>query len=204
VSDLAAGLHLAVGILVALHERERTGVGRWVRTSLLETMISMMDLQAVRWTVDGDVPAQEGNHHPTLVPMGCFASKDGWVNVAGPSGRLLHRFCAAIGRPDLPSDPRFDSGAKRSANRAELNDIVAGVLRTRTTAEWVEILNDAGVPCGPVYAMDEVFADPQVQHLAMVDRDVIRNPVRLDDAPPRVRGDLEHATIERVLQEWEA
>ena len=122
VSDLAAGLHLAIGILVALHERDRTGVGRWVRTSLLETMISMMDLQAVRWTIDGEVPVQEGNHHPTLVPMGCFRSKDGWVNIAGPSGRLLHRFCAAIDLPDLPRDPRFDSGAKRSANRAALNE----------------------------------------------------------------------------------
>ena len=144
VSDLSAGLHLAIGILVALHERERTGVGRWVRTSLLETMISMMDLQAVRWTIDGDVPVQEGNHHPTLVPMGCFRSKDGWVNIAGPSGRLLHRFCDAIGLPDLPSDPRFDSGAKRSTNRAALNDIVAERLAQRSTAEWVDVLNACG------------------------------------------------------------
>ena len=100
--------------------------------------------------------------------MGCFASADGYVNIAGPSGRLLHRFCEVIGLPDLPKDPRFDSGAKRSANRAELNALVARPAPTRTTAEWVDALNDAGVPCGPVYAMDEVFADPQVQHLDMV------------------------------------
>ena len=201
ISDLASGLHLAVGILVALHDRERTGAGRWVRTSLLETMISMMDLQAARWTVDGVVPVQEGNHHPTLVPMGCFASKDGWVNVAGPSGRLLHRFCEVIGLPDLPKDERFDSGPKRSANRAALNDIVADRLRQRTTAEWVEALNAAGVPCGPVYAMDEVFADPQVQHLGMVGLDLVRNPVTMGDEVT-VRHDLVDVTLEEIEEEW--
>ena len=201
VSDLAAGLHLAIGILVALHDRERTGEGRWVRTSLLETMISMMDLQAVRWTVDGEVPVQEGNHHPTLVPMGCFQSKDGWVNIAGPSGRLLERFCAAIGLPDLPTDERFDSGRKRSANRAALNEIVAARLRERTTAEWVDVLNDAGVPCGPVNTMDEVFADPQVEHLGMVGLDLIRNPVTMGDEVT-VRHELVDVTLAEIEEEW--
>jgi crotonobetainyl-CoA:carnitine CoA-transferase CaiB-like acyl-CoA transferase len=205
VSDLAAGLHLAIGILVALHERERTGVGRWVRTSLLETMISMMDLQAARFTVDGEVPKQEGNHHPTLVPMGCFASKDGYVNVAGPSGRLLHRFCDAIGRPDLPTDPRFDSGAKRSANRAELNAIVSAALLERTTAEWVDVLNDAGVPCGPVYGMDDVFADAQVRHLDMVALDVIRNPVSMEGVTTvRTVAPTAMTPIAEILEEWDA
>lgn len=167
VADLSAGLFLAVGILAALHERGRTGEGRWVCTSLLESMIAMMDLQATRWTIDGVVPEPEGNHHPTMVPMGCFASADGYVNVAGPSGRLLHSFCEVIGLPDLPVDPRFDSAAKRSANRTALNEVIAARLRTRPTAEWVERLNGAGVPCGPVYRMDEVFADEQVEHLQM-------------------------------------
>jgi formyl-CoA transferase len=203
VSDLAAGLHLAIGILVALHERERTGNGRWVRTSLLETMISMMDLQAVRWTIDGEVPVQEGNHHPTLVPMGCFRSKDGWVNVAGPSGRLLHRFCEAIGLPDLPHDSRFDSGDKRSRNRAALNEIVADRLAQRTTADWVTVLNAAGVPCGPVYAMNEVFADEQVRHLDMVALDVIRNPVTMDGIRTVRTAEGEGATsIDDVLAGW--
>lgn len=201
VSDLASGLHLAVGILVALHDRTRTGVGRWVRTSLLETMISTMDLQAVRWTADGEVPVQEGNHHPTLVPMGCFQSRDGWVNVAGPSGRLLRRFCEAIGLPDLPTDERFDSGPKRSANRAELNEIVAERLRERTTAEWVEVLNAAGVPCGPVYSMDEVFADPHVEHLGMVELDLVRNPVTMGDELT-VRHDLVDTDLDTVMEEW--
>ena len=196
ISDLSAGLYLAVGVLVALHDRERTGVGGWVRTSLLESMIAMMDLQAARWTVDGTVPAQEGNHHPTLVPMGCFRSADGHVNVAGPSGRLLRRFCEVVGLPDLPSDPRFDTGPKRSTNRAELNRLVAERLQTRTTDEWVEALNAAGVPCGPVSRLDEVFDDPQVRHLQMVAPvdhgelgriDILRNAVTMSDGPPTVR-----------------
>jgi len=197
VSDLSAGLYLAVGILVALHDRERTGIGRWVQTSLVESMVAMMDFQAARWTVDGEVPTSEGNHHPTLVPMGCFASADGYVNIAGPSGRLLRSFCEAIGLPDLPEDPRFSSTGRRSRHRAELNALVAERLRTRTTAEWVEVLAEAGVPCGPVYRMDEVFADPQIEHLAMATPvehpalgrlDLVRNAVRMTGTGPTVRS----------------
>lgn len=188
VSDLASGLYAAIGVLAALHDRDRGGEGRWVQTSLLESMVAMMDLQAARWTVDGVVPGQEGNHHPTLLPMGCFASADGHVNVAGPSGRLWKGFCTAIGREDLLTDPRFDSGAKRHERRGELNGIVADVLRTRTTAEWVDLLTAHGVPAGPVNAMDEVFADPQVQHLRLTaevhhptlgSMDLVRHPVRM-------------------------
>jgi formyl-CoA transferase len=196
VSDLAAGLYLAVGILVALHDRARTGRGRWVQTSLLESMVAMLDLQATRWTIDGVVATQEGNHHPTLVPMGCFASADGYVNIAGPSGRLLMRFCEVIGLPDLPHDPRFSSTSARSKNRAELNALVAERIGTRTTAEWVAALNEVGVPCGPVNHIDEVFADPQVQHLGLAASvehrslgplDIIRNAVSMTDAAPTVR-----------------
>jgi len=196
VSDLAAGLYLAVGVLVALHDRDRTGIGRWVQTSLLESMIAMMDFQAARWTVNNEIPPQEGNHHPVSVPMGCFASADGYVNIGAAGGRLLDSLCRAIGLPGIPADPRFDSPAKRSANRRELNSLIAERLRTRTTAEWVEGLNQAGVPCGPVYGMDEVFADPQVEHLEMTEPvqhpalgrlDILRNAVRMTDGPATVR-----------------
>ncbi len=196
VADLAAGLYLAVGVLTALHDRERTGQGRWVQTSLLEAMISMMDLQAVRWTIDGEVPEPAGNHHPTLVPMGCFATADGYVNIGASGGRLLRSFCDVVGLPGLTADPRFATSASRSANRAELNALIAGRLRTRSTASWVAALNEAGVPCGPVYRMDEVFADPQVQHLGMtqaVDHpalgrlDLLRNAVRMTEGPATVR-----------------
>jgi crotonobetainyl-CoA:carnitine CoA-transferase CaiB-like acyl-CoA transferase len=197
VADLASGLYLAIGILVALHDRARSGQGRWVQTSLLEAMIAMMDFQAARWTIDREVPVPAGNHHPTGVPTGCFASADGYINIAGPSGRLLRNLCEVIGLPGLPDDPRFDSSAKRSANREELNALIAGRLRTRTTAEWVDALNQAGVPCGPVYRMDEVFADPQVrylemtapvQHPALGRLDILRNAVRMTDGPATVRA----------------
>lgn len=196
VADLAAGLYLAIGVLVALHDRDRTGTGRWVQTSLLESMIAMMDFQAARWTIDRQVPGQAGNHHPVMVPMGCFATADGYVNIGAAGGRLLHAFCSVIGLPSLPDDVRFDSLEKRSANRAELNALVAARLRTRTTAAWVSALNDAGVPCGPVYRMDEVFADPQAEHLAMTQTvrhpvlgplAIVRNAVRISGAPDTVR-----------------
>jgi crotonobetainyl-CoA:carnitine CoA-transferase CaiB-like acyl-CoA transferase len=196
VSDLAAGLYLAIGVLVALHDRDRTGGGRWVQTSLLESMIGMMDFQAARWTIAGEVPRSAGNHHPTSVPMGCFATADGYVNIGASEGRLLDSLCAVVGLPWIPADPRFDSATKRSANRAELNELIGSVLKTRSTADWVEAMNRAGVPCGPVYRMDEVFADPQVRYLAMTEQvehpllgrlDIVRNAVRMTGAPPTVR-----------------
>jgi crotonobetainyl-CoA:carnitine CoA-transferase CaiB-like acyl-CoA transferase len=196
VSDLAAGLYLAIGILVALHDRARTGTGTWVQTSLLEAMVAMMDFQATRYTIDGVVPGQEGNDHPTIAPMGCFATADGYLNVGGASGRLLEAFCAVIGAPEILDDPRFDSIATRAANRAELNAIVETRLRTRTTAEWVEAFSAVAVPAGPVYSMDEVFADPQVAHLALPatvthpllgDLALVRNPVSIEPGIDTVR-----------------
>src|SRR6201993_1260605 len=197
VSDLSAGLYLSIGVLVALHDRERTGSGRWVQTSLLESMIAMMDFQAARWTIDQDVPAPAGNHHPVSVPMGCFPTADGYVNIGGADGRLLRSLCEVAGVPWLPADPRFDSPAKRSRNRADLNGLLSERLATRPTAAWVEAFNQAGVPCGPVYKMDEVFADPQVRHLAMTEPvehpalgrlAIVRNAVRMTETPPTVRA----------------
>jgi len=167
VSDLAAGLYLAIGILAALHDRERTGEGQWVRTSLLESMVAMMDFQATRWTIDGVVPVQAGNDHPVMSPMGCYATADGNLNIGSTGGRRLRNLCEAIGLAWIPQDPRFDTAAHRLANREELNRLVGEQLRTRTTEEWVTVLNDVGVPAGPVYSVDEVFADPQVQHLGL-------------------------------------
>lgn len=168
IADLAAGLYLAVGILSALHERERSGEGQWVQTSLLESTIAMLDFQATRWTIDGKIPSQEGNHHPTSIPMGCFKTADGYMNIAGPWGRLWEQMCGAIGVPELLDDSRFLSGKLRSEHRDELNTIIAERLKGQTTADWVMILNTAGVPAGPVYSIDEVMADPQVSHLGMV------------------------------------
>jgi formyl-CoA transferase len=169
IADLSAGLYLAVGILVALHERDRTGSGRWVQTSLLEAMVAMLDFQAARWTIDGEVPPQAGNHHPTGIPMGCFPTADGHVNIAGAGGRLWRGFCAAVGAPQWLDDERFATPRLRSANRAVLNELIAERLALRTTAEWVEVMTAHGVPVGPVNTIDQTFADPQVHHLGLVE-----------------------------------
>ena len=196
ISDLAAGMYLAIGILVALHERDRSGQGQWVQTSLLEAMIAMLDFQAARWTIDGEVPPQEGNHHPTGVPMGCFRTSDGYVNIAGSGGRLWERFCQTIERPALLEDPRFAGPAQRSANREELRAIIQERLSERTTSFWVEALNSVGVPAGPVNNIQETFEDPQVRHLGMVEQvphpvlgelGLIRNAVSATRTPPRLR-----------------
>ncbi len=168
VTDLAAGLHAAVGILVALHERDRTGEGRWVRTSLLEAAIGLLDFQAARYTVEGVVPRRVGNHHPTLVPMGTFATTDGHVNIAAIDGRIWLELVRVLDLPQLLEDPRFADVDLRMDHRAEVNALVGERLRTRTTAEWIEALEAAGVPAGPVNDVAEVFADAQVQHLEMV------------------------------------
>jgi crotonobetainyl-CoA:carnitine CoA-transferase CaiB-like acyl-CoA transferase len=193
VTDLTAGLHAAGGILVALHERERTGEGRWVRTSLLEAAIGLLDFQAARYTVDGVVPPRTGNHHPTLSPMGCFRTADGHMNVAAIDGRMWEAFSRLLG---LPDDPRFADTDERARHRAELEELVAARLRTRTTAAWIAELEAAGVPCGPVNDVAEVFADPQVRHLAM-DQPVrhpelgelrlIANAATLQGVPRRLR-----------------
>ena len=163
ISDTAAGTFLTQGVLAALLARERTGRGQWVHTSLLEAAINFMDFQAVRWLTDGEVPPQQGNNHPTVVPMGLFATADGQVNVA-PMGRW-EAFAEALGAPELVTDPRFADQDTRTAHRRELNEIIEQRMVTATTAKWVERLNAAGCPCGPVLAVDETFADPQVGHL---------------------------------------
>jgi crotonobetainyl-CoA:carnitine CoA-transferase CaiB-like acyl-CoA transferase len=167
VADLAAGLYCAIGILIALLEREVTGKGRWVHVSLLEAMIAMMDFQATRWTMKGEVPTQAGNDHPTTIPTGLFPTLDGSVNIAGGGQVMWERIVRVLGIEEEAKDPDIATDALRSRNRAKVNAIIAKVTATDTTANWVEKFNRAGVPCGPVYSMDQVFADPQVKHLRM-------------------------------------
>jgi crotonobetainyl-CoA:carnitine CoA-transferase CaiB-like acyl-CoA transferase len=167
IADLCSGILLAQGILVALLEREMTGQGKWVHTSLLEAMLSMLDFQASRWLMSGEIPPQAGNNHPTGIPTGVFETKDGHINIAAAGDEIYERFCRAIERPDLRTDPRFATSRARSTNRELIMEVLMPVTRQRTTAEWVQIMNDAGVPCGPIYRVDESFGDPQVRHLAM-------------------------------------
>ena len=165
ISDITAGLQLAIGILTALHERQRTGKGRWVHTSLLESMVGMLDFQAARWTVAGENPPQEGNDHPTLGPMGMYKTRDGYINLAASGGRLWEAFCHELGVDSWLEDPRFSTVSSRRTNKAELNQLIEELLDGDTSDNWVLRLNAVGVPCGPVNTVAEVFDDPQVKYL---------------------------------------
>ena len=167
VADVGAGLHCAIGVLIALLERETSGQGQWISSSLLQAMISMCDFQAARWTVAKEVPGQAGNNHPTSIPTGVFKTKDSYINIAASGGHIYKRFCAAIKSPELMTDERFSTDKARSKNRDALNDEINKRLTGYGSAELVTLLNDAGVPAGPIYKMDEMFADPQVKHLKM-------------------------------------
>src|SRR5881296_2163968 len=176
VADLTAGLYLAQGILVALLERERSGRGQWVHTSLLQAMVTMLDFQAARWLIDGAIPPQAGNDHPTGIPTGVFTTSDGHINIAASGQTMFRRLCDAIGAPELIDDPRFKTLGDRSRNRKAMNEELDKVLVKKTSAEWIEALNKAGVPSGPIYNIKQVFEDPQVQHLGLAQP--VRHPER--------------------------
>ena len=197
VADLTAGIFCAMGILIALLEREQSGEGQWVQSNLLAAQISMLDFQAARWLIGHEVPPQAGNDHPTSIPTGVFATADGHINIAAAGNEIYARLCKAIDAPGLIDDPAFATGEARSKNRARLNAEIAAVTCTRPSAEWIAVLNAAGVPCGPIYKMNEVFADPQVQHLNITrqvphpvlgDVEVVGQPVELSRTPWSVRG----------------
>jgi formyl-CoA transferase len=168
IADLCAGIFASQGIMVALLERQQSGRGQWVRTSLLEAQLFMLDFQAARWLMDGEVPQQAGNNHPTSIPTGVFTTSDGYINIAATGQRIWERFCAAVGKSEWLSNPDYANGRERSRNRDALNAEIAAITATRTSAEWVEALNAAGVPCGPIHNIDAAFADPQTQHLGIV------------------------------------
>ena len=197
IADITAGLYCAMGIMAALLEREISGEGQWVDSSLLAAQIAVMDFQAARWTVDREVAPQAGNDHPLYMPTGMFETADGFINIAASGDEMFSRLCAALGTEALLGDPRFADGPARGRNRAALNEAVATVTRTATTAEWVERLNRGGVPSGPVYSLDRTFADPQVRHIGMaapVDHptrgriELVGQPVRFHRTPWRLRN----------------
>ena len=165
VADLSAGLFAAIGILVALLEREKSGKGQQVETSLLQAQIFMLDFQAARYLVGGEVARQAGNNHPTTIPTGVFKTRDGYINIAATGQIIWERLCRTIGAEELIADPDYRTGAARSAHRDALHVEIESRLKGASSAEWVERFNAAGVPCGPIYSIDEVFADPQVRHL---------------------------------------
>jgi formyl-CoA transferase len=165
VADMAAGTLLALGIMMALFERHATGQGRWVQTSLLESMIFMTDFQAARWLMAGEVPGQAGNDHPTGIPTGVYPTTDRDINIAASSDRHWTRLCEVLERPDWLEVEAWKTGTGRSATRADINRAIAEVTRHRPSTHWLARLEKAGIPAGPINTMDQVFADPQVQHL---------------------------------------
>jgi formyl-CoA transferase len=167
IADLSAGLLTSLGILVALLEREKSKKGQQVSSSLLQAQIFMLDFQAARYLVQGEVPGQAGNNHPTSIPTGVFKTKDGHINIASAGQAIWRRFCQAVGGQAMYDNPDYATGPSRSKHRDRLNAEIETYLTGRTSAEWVEILNKAGVPSGPIYRVDELFADPQVQHLGI-------------------------------------
>jgi formyl-CoA transferase len=167
IADLSAGIFCALGILVALLEREVSGEGQYVESSLLAAQIAMLDFQAARWLIAGEVPQQAGNDHPTSIPTGVFRTKDGHINIASAGDEIFVRLCRAIEAPELADHPDYRTGRLRSEHRQALNAEIERITKARDSAEWIDRFNKAGVPAGPIYAINEVFADPQVKHLGI-------------------------------------
>jgi crotonobetainyl-CoA:carnitine CoA-transferase CaiB-like acyl-CoA transferase len=175
IADLCAGLFCAMGILTALLEREVSGQGQWVKTSLLQAQIFMLDFQATRWLMEHEVPPQAGNNHPTSIPTGVFKTKDGYINIASAGQAIWERFCKAIEAEEFLSDPRYANSAARSQHRDALNAAIETYTQRYDSEELIALLNKAGVPCGPIYTIDQVFNDPQVQQLGMAQ--TVQHPV---------------------------
>jgi crotonobetainyl-CoA:carnitine CoA-transferase CaiB-like acyl-CoA transferase len=195
VGDMSAGLYCAIGILTALLERERTGRGQWVHSSLLHATIAMMDFQAARWLNEGDVPVAMGNDHPTSAPMGLFKASDGVFNLGASGNGNWHRLCELLQRPEWRDDPEFRTEKLRAQHRARLNALLDKAFATQPVDHWVTVLNDAGIPAGPVYSVPEMFEDPQVQHLGVAAElpradggttRFVTQPVQLSRTPPGV------------------
>jgi formyl-CoA transferase len=194
IADLCAGLFCALGIMVALLEREKSKKGQHITTSLLQAQIFMLDFQAARWLVKGEVPQQAGNNHPTSIPTGVFKTADGHINIASTGQKIWERFCHSLGDPDLITRPEYATAAARSKNRDALNAEIDAHTVKRTSADWVERLNEAGVPSGPIYSIDQMFGDPQVEHLKMAqpvkkkgkEMKLVGQPVSLSRTPSKL------------------
>lgn len=195
VADSGTGIYTAVGILIALLERATSGEGQWVHGSLLHTQVALMDFQAARYLNDGDVPTQAGNDHPTSSPMGLFQARDGVFNLGASGEGNWLRLCECLQTPHLKTAPDYANEKLRVANRRALNEALAQIFRTQSVSHWVELLNRAGVPAGPVYSIPEVFEDPQVSHLGVAQEidtadgrtyRLISQPITLERTPARI------------------
>jgi formyl-CoA transferase len=195
IADLCAGIFAAQGILVALLEREVSGRGQWLHTSLLESMVYMMDFQTARWLIDGEVPTQAGNFHPTSIPTGVYKARDGYMNIAVFGSKIWERFCDILGAPEWVTDARYQDKMGRSVNRDSLNAEINRRLAGQDRAYWVERFNAGGVACGLINNVQEMFEEPQIQHLGMVKEVVsphhglqrlVGQPVQLERTPSTI------------------
>jgi crotonobetainyl-CoA:carnitine CoA-transferase CaiB-like acyl-CoA transferase len=213
LADLTAGNLLAFGIMTALFERHKTGKGRWVTTSLLEAQVFMLDFQAARWLIKGEVAPQAGNDHPTGIPTGVFPTTDGSITIAASSGRLWKRFCEVLDRPDWLAKPEWASQKGRSADRKAINTAISAITETMPSAHWVELFEGAGIPCGRINSIDQVFADPQVQHLGLAtpvqhprlgELSVVASPLNLSGVSKAIRAPTPDAGADTVAVLTEA
>jgi crotonobetainyl-CoA:carnitine CoA-transferase CaiB-like acyl-CoA transferase len=195
IADLTAGLFCAMGILTALLERDVSGEGQWVSTSLLQAQIFMLDFQAARWLQMHELAKQAGNNHPTSIPTGVFKTKDGHINIASTGQKMWELTCQSIDAPELIDHPDYKNGAQRSKNRDALNAAIEAKTVGKTSAEWIDIFNKAGVPCGPIYTIDQTFADEQVKHLGIAQnatrpdgkqQTFVGQPVALSRTPSKI------------------
>jgi crotonobetainyl-CoA:carnitine CoA-transferase CaiB-like acyl-CoA transferase len=192
ISDTSAGMFLGQGILLALLHRERTGEGQWVHTSLLEAMLCKLDFQGARYTMDGDVPSQQGNDHPTQVPMGTFVASDGHINIAAFGSHMWQRFCEALNAQSLFDNPNYQTVRDRVRMRDQVKADMNQITREHSVADLVLRLNEAGVPCGPINDIGQAFEDPQTQFLKMAkpvehpqlgEVNLVRSPINLSEFP---------------------
>lgn len=167
VADLTSGLFCAIGTLVALLEREESGEGQWVQSSLLQAQVWMMDFQIMRWLMNKEIPGQTGNNHPTTAATGVYPTADGFINLAAMGTEMFVRLVKALGRPEIAEDPRFKDIKTRGQNRPALNELIAECTKQKPSAYWIDIFNKEGVPCGYIKNVKETMEDPQVVHLGM-------------------------------------
>ena len=195
IADLCAGLFAAQGILIALFERQSSGKGQWVQTSLLQAQVFMLDFQAARWLMNGEVAGQAGNNHPTTIPTGVFATSDGFMNIAVAGEVIWQRFAKALGRADWIEDARYKTAPDRSKNREALNGEIADIIALHPTAHWIETLIAAGVPAGEINDISQVFATPQVRHLGLAqpvtsqergETELVGQPIIMSRTPSRI------------------
>ncbi|MET0963013.1 MAG: CoA transferase [Noviherbaspirillum sp.] len=195
IADLCAGIFAAQGILVALLERGASGQGQWLHTSLLESMVYMMDFQTSRWLIDGEVPTQAGNYHPTSIPTGVYKARDGYMNIAVFGSKIWERFCEILGAPEWAHSDPYKDKASRSKNRDSLNAEINRRLASEDRAYWIERFNAGGVACGQINDLREVFDEPQVKHLQMVKevesshlgrQRLVGQPVQLERTPSTI------------------